>query len=109
MSRSFRKNYKLGGEGNIPFYKMRRKLRRRRVNHEVRNLFANYLPEEVDERIVGDVMPKEDQWGEPSDGHVGISKANYKAHKEWFSGRFDKRIRYAFKEKVNRHPPRMLF
>lgn len=105
MSRSFRKNYKIGGEGNIPFYKMRRKLRRRRMNHELRNLFANYLPEEVDERIVGDVMPKEDQWREPSDGHGGLSKADYKAHKELYSSRFYKKIRYVLKKRERRHLP----
>lgn len=109
MSRSTRKNYKLGGEGNIPFYKKRRKLRRRRVNQEVRNLFANYQPEEIDEKIVGDVMPKEDQFGEPSDGHCGLSKADYMAHKEMFSSRFDKKIRYAFKERRKRHLPRLPF
>lgn len=111
MSRSFRKNYKIGGEGNIPYYKMRRKLRRRRMNHELRNLFANYLPKEVDERIVGDVMPKEDQWSEPSDGHGGLSKADYKAHKELYSSRFYKKIRYVFKnerEKASTPKKRLL-
>lgn len=103
MSRSFRKNFKIGGEGNIPFYKKRRKLRRHRVNHEVRNLFANYKPEDVDERIVGDVMPKEDQGSEPSDGHVGLSKTEYKAHKEHYEGwSLGKKIKYAFKEKGRR-------
>lgn len=42
---------------------------------------ANYLSKDVDELIVGDVMPRENQNDEPSDGHGGLWRSGYEADK----------------------------
>ena len=101
MSRSYKKNYKVGYccKGNIRYYKKRRKLRRHRLSHEMHNLFANYTAEIIDEKVVGDVMPKENQWGEPSDGHYGLWQSEYKADKAFYDKLYGKKIGYAFKPK----------
>lgn len=105
MSRSYKKNYKIGYccKGNVKYYKIRRKLRRHRLNHELRNLMANYTPEDVDEMIVGDVMPKENQNEEPSDGHGGLWRSGYEADKAEYDRIFGKKIGYVFKQKKRRN------
>ena len=59
---------------NREFYKMRRRQRRHRSNHEVRNLLVNYGPEGLDEMWKGPDMTVEAQWMEPTDGHWAIDK-----------------------------------
>ena len=76
MSRTYKKNIRCFccyGD-NRKFYEARRRLRRHRINHEVRNLLSNYGPEGLDEMWKGPDMPKEAQWMEPTDGHWGINK-----------------------------------
>lgn len=105
MSRSYKNNYKLGHccKGNIKYYKIRRKLRRHRLNHELRNIMANYTLEDVDEMIVGDVMPKENQNDEPSDGHAKLWKSEYAANKAEYDSCWGKKIGYVLKQKKRRN------
>ena len=76
MSRTYKKNIRCFccyGD-NRKFYELRRRQRRRRINHEVRNLLSNYGPEGLDELWKGPDMTREAQWMEPTDGHYGINK-----------------------------------
>jgi len=76
MSRTYKKNIRCFccyGD-NRKFYELRRRQRRRRINHEVRNLLSNYGPEGLDELWKGPDMTTEAQWIEPTDGHWGIDK-----------------------------------
>lgn len=100
MSRSYRKNIRLtcGCGSNTKYYRMRKKLRRHRLNHEVRNLIANHMLDEVDNRIVGNVMPKEDQWAEPTDGHWCVSKAEYNKDKKRYDKHFGSKIKCSLKK-----------
>lgn len=107
MSRTYRKNIKIGictGD-NRDYYAARRKKRRRRLNHELRNAVANYNPEELDEHLIGDIMPKEDQWDEPTDGHYGINKSTIKMMDRQWSGRnkFFDPDPYDFHKKYDRY------
>lgn len=83
MSRSYKKNIKCsmcGGDNRL-FYRLRRRRRRARLRHEMRALTTKYNPDEIDEHVVGDTMKKDDQWAEPSDGHWGMNKDQYKQYK----------------------------
>jgi len=76
MSRTYKKNIRCFccyGD-NRKFYEARRRQRRHRINHEVRNLLSNYGPEGLDEMWKGPDMTIEAQWMEPTDGHWGIDK-----------------------------------
>lgn len=76
MSRTYRKNIRCFccyGD-NRKFYEARRRKRRHRINHEVRNLLSNYGPEGLDEMWKGPDMTTEAQWMEPTDGHYSINK-----------------------------------
>ena len=76
MSRTYKKNIRCFccyGD-NRKFYEYRRRQRRHRINHEVRNLLANYGPEGLDDMWKGADMKTENQWSEPTDGHWGINK-----------------------------------
>ena len=76
MSRTYRKNIRCFccyGD-NRKFYEARRRQRRHRINHEVRNLLSNYGPEGLDEMWKGPDMTTEAQWIEPTDGHYSINK-----------------------------------
>jgi hypothetical protein len=76
MSRTYRKNIRCFccyGD-NHKFYELRRRQRRHRINHEVRNLLSKYGPEGLDEMWKGADMTTEAQWMEPTDGHWSIDK-----------------------------------
>jgi hypothetical protein len=76
MSRTYKKNIRCFccyGD-NRKFYELRRRQRRHRINHEVRNLLSNYGPEGLDEMWKGADMTTEAQWMEPTDGHWSIDK-----------------------------------
>ena len=76
MSRTYKKNIRCFcccGD-NRKFYENRRRQRRHRINHEIRNLLANYGPEGLDEMWKGPDMTREAQWIEPTDGHWAINK-----------------------------------
>ena len=80
MSRTYKKHIRCFcccGD-NRDFYKQRRRLRRHRMNHEVRHLLANYGPEGLDEMWKGPDMTVEAQWMEPTDGHWAIDKGYIK-------------------------------
>lgn len=64
---------------NREFYRIRRRQRRHRSNHEVHNLLVNYGPEGLDEMWKGPDMTREAQWMEPTDGHWAIDKETIKA------------------------------
>ena len=76
MSRTYKKNIRCFccyGD-NRKFYMMRRRQRRHKINHEIRNLLSNYGPEGLDEMWKGPDMTIEAQWMEPTDGHWSINK-----------------------------------
>lgn len=86
MSRTYRKNIRCFccyGD-NREFYQIRRRQRRHRTNHEVRNLLANYGPEGLDERWKGADMTREDQWMEPTDGHWAENRESLKRGMRYF-------------------------
>lgn len=64
---------------------------------------ANYTSEDVDEMIVGDVMPKENQNDEPSDGHAKLWKSEYAANKAEYDSCWGKKIGYVLKQKKRRN------
>ena len=95
MSRSYRKHiviYMCTGN-NGPYYKMRRRKYRRKLNHELRDLNAKCTPEELDEKYVGEagLKPFRNLWDEPTDGHYAVDKTGlkqqlkrYERRKEWY-------------------------
>ena len=77
MSRTYRKNVKgfiAAGGNNTKFYKNRRRNIRHKNKNNFRYLIANKPIDEVNDLILNDVTPKEDQWAEPTDGHYTINK-----------------------------------
>lgn len=89
MSRSYRKHIKIGictGD-NRKYYAARRKKRRRFLRHELRHATANYNVEDIEDHLVGDVMPKENLWDEPTDGHYAINKSTLKMMDRQWKGR----------------------
>lgn len=110
MSRTYKKNIRCFccyGD-NRKFYENRRRQRRHRINHEIRNLLIKYGPEGIDEMWKGPDMTREAQWMEPTDGHWGIDKEYIKRmdreytnsnYAEYFHRKFD---RY-FKPKNRKH------
>ncbi len=84
MSRSYRKHIRCtmcGGDNRL-FYRLRRRKRRARLSQEMRAIKAHYHYDEIDDHIIGDIMPKDDQWAEPTDGHWGMSKRQYQRFKK---------------------------
>ena len=53
--------------------------------------------------IVGDVMPKENQNDEPSDGHAKLWKSEYAANKAEYDSCWGKKIGYVLKQKKRRN------
>ena len=87
MSRTYKKNIRCFccyGD-NRKFYEYRRRQRRHRINHEVRNLLSNYGPEGLDEMWKGSDMTKEAQWIEPTDGHWPINKEYIKRMDRYYN------------------------
>lgn len=71
MSKSYSK-YKMIGicyGNNTPFYRERRVHQRRVNKNRLRNAMAKYNNDEIDDEFIPYVIPKEDQWDEPTDGH----------------------------------------
>lgn len=107
MSRTYKKNIRCFccyGD-NRKFYELRRRQRRHRINHEVRDLLSKYGPEGLDEMWKGPDMTTEAQWMEPTDGHWAINKQYLKTtdrihgYNEWTHEHYD---RY-FKSKHRKH------
>jgi hypothetical protein len=72
MSRSYKKVFTTGlcTGSNGWFYENRRHEHANEIKHQLRNLMANYTPEEVDDRITTPKYPKRDDWAEPTDGRL---------------------------------------
>ena len=103
MSRSYKKNIRIqmcSGK-NVMFYKYRRRKNRHRLNQELHEASIKYDSEDIDDNINPDTMPKQDLWREPSDGHYGMNKDQYKQFKRENPGRNwrDKLARYYLKAK----------
>lgn len=75
MSRSYRKKYlKFGicSGSNTKFYRDMNRKCRNKNNHQLRNLLANHLIDEIDDYIVN-YEPHKDDWKEPTDGTFLVS------------------------------------
>ena len=86
MSRTYKKNIRCFccyGD-NRKFYELRRRQRRHRINHEVRDLLSKYGPEGLDERWKGPDMTREAQWMEPTDGHWAENRESLKRGMRYF-------------------------
>ena len=85
MSKSYGK-YKTIGMcygNNTPYYKERR-IHQRRVNRgRLRNVIANYHPEDIDDKFMPYEIPREDQWDEPTDGHWKEYPKELKRRLKW--------------------------
>lgn len=85
MSKSYG-NYKTVGfccGSNTDFYRMRRKHQRRVNNHRMRNIMSNYDSGEFDDMFTEFIIPKTDQWNEPTDGHRKLDAKYIKKSLEW--------------------------
>lgn len=103
MSRSYKKNIRImvcGGDNRL-FYKFRRRKNRRKLNQNLHNASTKYEGEDLDDNINPDTMPKQDLWREPSDGHFGMNKDQYKEFKREHPGKNwrDKVAHYYLKPK----------
>ena len=105
MSRSY-KNYVRfytacsSDTGNHDFYTQRRRTIRHKANQELRNLFAHYRAEDIDDYWKGPCMKTEDQWAEPTDGHWAYNKDDikrldreYNEYNEWYHKKTDKYLK----------------
>ena len=70
MSKSYAKYKTLGvcTGSNTEYYRMRNRLRRRKNNHSIKNIMANFKNEEFDDIFLEFKIPKKDSWDEPTDG-----------------------------------------
>ena len=75
MSKSYG-NYKTLGiatGSNTEYYRNRRK-HQRRVNHNrLKTAMTNNYADEIDDVFNPYIIPKENQWNEPTDGHIKYS------------------------------------
>ena len=70
MSKSYGKYKSVGNAtgSNTSFYKERRRNSRNKNKQIIRNMMANYNPEDFDEIYEEYKSPKKDHWREPTDG-----------------------------------------
>lgn len=85
MSKSYGR-YKTVGfcyGSNTNFYRERRKHQRRVNNHQIKNLISNYNIDEFDDKFTDFIIPKTDQWNEPTDGHRKLYAKYIKKSSAW--------------------------
>lgn len=89
MSKSYSK-YKMIGicyGNNTPFYRERRVHQRRVNKNRLRNTMAKYNNDEIDDEFIPYIIPKEDHWDEPTDGHYkGYPKELRKRIGNYYNG-----------------------
>ena len=98
MSKSYKKNVKafIATGDNREFYKMRRRKLSNASKQQLRNLVANYDPEEIDDKWVEPIQAKTDKWREPTDGHFTINNEIIKqkdredGYNDYYHQKYDK-------------------
>jgi len=68
---------------------------------QLRNLVANFLPEDVEELWIEPKVHMRDTWDEPTDGHFGMNLDMYKARIKKIPGMFFDN-EYAYEKEVKR-------
>ena len=109
MSRSYRKyirKFTCTGS-NTEYYKARRREIKNAHRMQLRNLLANYNPEDIDDKWIEPCIPTEDQWMEPTDGHSPLNKSIFRKECKEFpssstTSYYDKEINRYLKPKIRR-------
>lgn len=101
MSRSYKKHILINtcyGDNRI-YYKNRRRKIKNLGRMQLRNLVANFLPEDVEDLWIEPKDHMRDTWDEPTDGHFGMSLDMYKARVKKIPGMFFDN-EYAYEKEV---------
>jgi len=101
MSKTYRKNARspIAVGDNRNFYKIRKKTHKHSSKHDLRNLIANYNPEDVNDMILEPKISKKDTWREPTDGYNLINKETLKnkdreeGYNEFYHQKYDKLLK----------------
>ena len=101
MSRTYRKRIikTTAGGNNTSFYRLRRRKIKNAGRMQLRHLLANFNIDDVSNLWEEPNIPMRNEWAEPTDGHYGITKRDYKKLKsessselEYVEFRQDKRL-----------------
>lgn len=90
MSRTYRKALRVGicYGNNTPFYKARRRKARNYNSQMLKNMMAHMETEDINENIYNIVLPKRDDWIEPTDGTYLILPEMYTPHTKFVSDQY---------------------
>lgn len=105
MSRTYRKALRVGicYGNNTPFYKARRRHIRNINSQLMKNMMAHMSPDELNDNIYNIVLPKKDDWMEPTDGTYLVLPEMYTPHTKFVSPEyFRKMAERVFKSKSKR-------
>ena len=112
MSRTYRKRIikTTAGGDNTSFYRLRRRKIKNIGRMQLRRLLANFNIDDVSNLWEEPNIPMRDEWAEPTDGHYGITKRDYKklVHNEdinsWYDySKLGKKVNYYIKPKNRKH------
>jgi len=104
MARTYRKHIlcTICNGDNRDFYRCRRRKIKNLGRMQLRRLIANYDINEVSDLWEEPKFPMKDTWSEPTDGHWGMSKEDFKKYKRENPDRadyYEKEAKYYLKNK----------